>query len=93
METNHCAGTPLSDYIAEPWECDAEGCLKRNLRNNPYNLFAIPKEYKFILCGNKQNSMKTYYDNMPKEENTTLHFPSFKNWEGMQQLMARMRDD
>jgi len=93
MQTFPGAGTPLSNYIAAPWERDTEGCLEKNLQNNPYYLFATCKEYKYIQCGNKQKGMKTYNDNMLKEENTTLRFPSFKNTDDIQKLMARMPDD
>ena len=91
-ETFPGAGAALIDYIAQPWECDAQGCLETIVQNNPYYQFATCEEYKYFQCGIKKKGMKTYYDNVLKGENPDLHFPSVKNGDGIQKLMATMPD-
>jgi hypothetical protein len=93
MELYPGAGAPLNNYIAEPWECDPLSCLDTNLQNNPHYLFATPEEYKSIQCAIRKKGMRTYYDNMLKEQNTSLHLLSVKNGDGVQMFGASMPDD
>jgi hypothetical protein len=92
-ETYPGDGAPQSDYIAELWEPDTHGCLLTNVQNNPYYPFITHGDYKYIQCGIKKQGMKTYYDNMLMEENTSLRFPGCKKRDGIQQLAPTMPDD
>jgi hypothetical protein len=92
-ETYPTARALVRNYIAEPWERDAQGCLETIRQNNPYYPFAMRGEYNYIQCRIKKNGMKTYYDNLLIDENTNLGFPSFKNGDGVEQVGGSMGDD
>ena len=92
-KTHPGTGTLPSDYIVEPWEHDAQGCLDRNRQNNPYYLFAMREEYLYIQCGIKKKGMKTYYDNLLKEEDMSPRLRSFKTGDGVQKFVGSMPDD
>jgi len=86
-------GAPPPKYIAGSWEREAQGYLESNQQNNPYDPFAMCAVYQYPQCGIKKKGLKMYYDNMLKEENTALHFPSFKNGDCVQKLLASMPED
>jgi hypothetical protein len=86
-------GAPLSDSISDLRECNAQGGLQMNLHNNPYNTFAKYGEYKYIQWEIKNKGMKMYCDNVLKEEDTPLRFPSFKHRNGIYKLVASMPGD
>jgi hypothetical protein len=93
VETYPGAGTLLCDYIAEPWERDAQSCLDTNLQDNPYYPSAMRDKYKYTQCGIKMKGMKSYYDKVLREEDTALRFRNFKNEDCVQKFMGSMPDD
>jgi hypothetical protein len=58
-----------------------------------YFPFAMRDEYNSVQCGINKKHIKTYYDNVLMEENTTLHFPRFNNADPIQKFMASMGND
>jgi len=92
-ETVPGAGTALSEFLAEPCKCDAQGCLQTNLQNNSYCPFATREEYKYIQRGLNKKGMNTWYDNVLKEEHTALHFASFKHGDRVHKRVPSMLDD
>jgi hypothetical protein len=74
-DINPGVGVLLIDYIAEPWEYDTQGPVATNRQNNPYYLFAMHEEYKYILYGIQKKGMQIYYDNVQNLGYTTPRFP------------------
>jgi len=82
-----------ANYIAGPCERDTQSVLEIHLQHNHYNPFVMHEEYIYIQCGIQKRVMKRNYENLLKEANTALCFPSFINWNGVQKLRAITPDD
>jgi len=93
MDIYPSTGAPQIECNAESLKRDAQGCLETNLPNIPYYLCATRDEYKYIECGIEKTVIKTYYDKVLKKEKTPLHYPSFKNRDGVQKLVASKPDE
>jgi len=92
-ETYPPSGSRLSDCFATPWESDAMRCLGTNLGMNPYFSLATHEQYKYIQYWPKKTGVKRYYDNVLKEEITTLYFPSINTGYGIQKVVASIPAD
>ena len=93
METYSSASALLSDYTAELWEYDTQGCLEMNIQNNPYYPFATCEEFKYIQYAIKKKGMQMCYYNQVKEEYTEVDYPSFINGNGVYKVVGSMPDD
>lgn len=62
-----------------------------NPQNYLYYQFASHVEYKHMQCGIRRKGMKTYQNNVLKEENTTMCVHSIKHGDGVNLLVARMQ--
>jgi len=88
---------PWGWHSAVRFHCWTMGMRHSGLRwdkrtNNAHYPFVTGEGYKYIQCVFKQMGIKTYCDSMLNEENTALWFPSFKNGDGIQKLIASMPD-
>jgi hypothetical protein len=86
-------GALLIDFIGDQSQHHTQCCNETNLQHNPYYLFVTREVYKYIVCGIKKMGIKMYYDNVLKDENTTLHFPIAKIRDGVRGLGATMAAD
>jgi hypothetical protein len=92
-ETYPSAGATLSNDFAEPFEREAYGCLETKLQHNPWYPFATREKYKYIQREITKKRMKTYNDQVAKQEATAPCFPSFNNGDGIQKIVVNMQDD
>ncbi|KAF8542578.1 hypothetical protein BDD12DRAFT_802789 [Trichophaea hybrida] len=90
LGTESCSGAGLlqSDNIDEPPDRDTQGFPKTNLQNHSYYPYGMAEEYKYTQCGIKKRGMKKYYNNILKEANNILDFPSFNLRDDVSKLAA-----
>lgn len=51
------------------------------------------EEFKYIHSGIEKKDRMMFYNNVLKEDNPALHFPSVQNKDGVQKKVASMPDD